>query len=50
MTFVSDALQNKMGALTVEAQNKLVKETAKKEAKAEAKADVEEKKKKVRFS
>jgi hypothetical protein len=41
----SEALQAKMGMLTVEAQSKLEKETAKKEAKAEAKAEAALKKK-----
>jgi hypothetical protein len=40
-----DALTAKMGTLSVEAQSKLEKESAKKEAKAEAKADAEAKKK-----
>lgn len=42
-----DALQSKLSALSVEAQSKLEKETAKKEAKADAKALAEAKKKEV---
>jgi len=47
LTFLrpSEALQAKMGMLTVDAQTKLEKETAKKEAKAEAKAEAALKKK-----
>ena len=44
----SEALQSKLGTLSLEAQAKLEKETAKKEAKAEAKADAALKKKMVR--
>ena len=47
-SFASEALQAKVGTLSLEAQTKLEKETAKKEAKAEAKADAEKKKKLVR--
>lgn len=43
----SEALQAKLGTLSLEAQNKLEKDTAKKEAKAEAKADAALKKKMV---
>jgi hypothetical protein len=39
-----------LGTLSLEAQTKLEKDTAKKEAKAEAKADAAMKKKMVRFS
>ncbi|KAG8937094.1 Translation machinery-associated protein 22 [Tulasnella sp. 419] len=42
-----DALQSKLQSLSVEARQKLEKDTAKKEAKAEAKADAEAKKKKA---
>lgn len=42
---ISEALQAKIGTLSLEAQSKLEKETAKKEAKAEAKADAALKKK-----
>ena len=42
-----EALQAKMGTLSLEAQNKLEEDTAKKEAKAEAKADAAKKKKMV---
>lgn len=45
-----EALQAKMGMLSVEAQSKLEKDTAKKEAKAEAKAEATMKKKMVRLS
>jgi hypothetical protein len=41
----AEALQAKMGMLTVDAQTKLEKESAKKEAKAEAKAEAALKKK-----
>ena len=41
----AEALQAKIGTLTLEAQSKLEKETAKKEAKAEAKAEAALKKK-----
>ena len=44
----SEALQAKLGTLSLEAQAKLEKDTAKKEAKAEAKADAALKKKMVR--
>ena len=40
-----EALQSKIGTLSLDAQAKLEKDTAKKEAKAAAKADAEEKKK-----
>lgn len=40
-----DALSAKVGTLSLEAQTKLEKDTAKKEAKAEAKADAEAKRK-----
>lgn len=43
-----EALQAKLGTLSLEAQTKLEKDTAKKEAKAEAKADAALKKKMVR--
>ncbi|ESK89320.1 eukaryotic translation initiation factor 1-like protein [Moniliophthora roreri MCA 2997] len=43
--YSEEALQNKLGTLSVEAQTKLEKDTAKKEAKAEAKADAALKKK-----
>jgi len=43
--YSEEALQAKMGMLTIEAQNKLEKDTAKKEAKAEAKAEAALKKK-----
>ncbi|KAJ8082700.1 Translation machinery-associated protein 22 [Marasmius tenuissimus] len=43
--YSDEALQNKLGTLSVEAQQKLEKDTAKKEAKAEAKADAALKKK-----
>lgn len=46
--FVVEALQAKVGTLSLEAQSKLEKDTAKKEAKAEAKADAAMKKKMVR--
>lgn len=46
-SILSDALDSKMGALTVEAQAKLEADTAKKEAKAEAKAELAQKKKQV---
>lgn len=42
-----EALQSKIGTLSMEAQAKLEKDTAKKEAKAEAKADAALKKKMV---
>ena len=45
---ISEALQAKIGTLSLEAQEKLEKDTAKKEAKAEAKADAALKKKMVR--
>ena len=41
----AEALQSKIGTLSLDAQAKLEKDTAKKEAKAAAKADAEEKKK-----
>lgn len=44
-----DALTSKVGTLSLEAQSKLEKDTAKKEAKAEAKADAEAKKRQVRI-
>lgn len=43
--FITGALTAKLGTLSVEAQSKLEKDTAKKEAKAEAKADAALKKK-----
>ncbi|KAF9257785.1 density-regulated protein DRP1 [Marasmius fiardii PR-910] len=43
--YSEEALQNKLGTLSVEAQSKLEKDSAKKEAKAEAKADAALKKK-----
>lgn len=43
----AEALQSKLGTLSLEAQSKLEKDTAKKEAKAEAKADAAKKKKMV---
>ena len=43
-----EALQAKIGTLSLEAQEKLEKDTAKKEAKAEAKAETALKKKMVR--
>ncbi|KAG9029056.1 Translation machinery-associated protein 22 [Tulasnella sp. JGI-2019a] len=43
--YSDDALQSKVSALSIEAQSKLEKDTAKKEAKAEAKAEAEAKKK-----
>ena len=46
----TEALQAKIGTLSLEAQEKLEKDTAKKEAKAEAKADAALKKKMVRPS
>jgi hypothetical protein len=46
---LEEALQSKIGTLSLEAQAKLEKDTAKKEAKAEAKADAALKKKMVRF-
>jgi hypothetical protein len=46
---VLEALQAKVGTLSLEAQTKLEKDTAKKEAKAEAKADAALKKKMVRI-
>ena len=45
---ISEALQAKVGTLSLEAQSKLEKDTAKKEAKADAKADAAMKKKMVR--
>ena len=45
-----EALQAKIGTLSLEAQEKLDKDTAKKEAKAEAKADAALKKKMVRLA
>ena len=45
---LADALTSKVGTLSLEAQTKLEKDTAKKEAKAEAKAEAEAKKKQVR--
>lgn len=45
----SEALQAKIGTLSLEAQEKLEKDTAKKEAKAEAKAETALKKKMVRL-
>lgn len=44
---VVEAMQAKLGTLSLEAQSKLEKDTAKKEAKAEAKADAALKKKMV---
>ena len=44
---VTEALQAKLGTLSIEAQTKLEKDAAKKEAKAEAKADAAHKKKMV---
>ena len=44
-----EALQAKVGTLSLEAQTKLEKDSMKKEAKAEAKADAAMKKKMVRF-
>lgn len=44
----TEALQTKLGTLSLEAQTKLEKDTAKKEAKAAAKADAALKKKMVR--
>ncbi len=44
----AEALQAKIGTLSLEAQTKLEKDTAKKEAKAEAKAETALKKKMVR--
>ena len=49
-TLHAEALQAKIGTLSLEAQEKLEKDTAKKEAKAEAKADAALKKKMVRPS
>lgn len=46
----SEALQAKVGTLSLEAQTKLEKDSMKKEAKAEAKADAAMKKKLVRYS
>ncbi|EIM88624.1 density-regulated protein DRP1 [Stereum hirsutum FP-91666 SS1] len=43
--YSDEALQSKLGTLSLEAQSKLEKDTAKKEAKAEAKADAAKKKK-----
>ena len=45
---IAEALQAKICTLSLEAQEKLEKDTAKKEAKAEAKADAALKKKMVR--
>lgn len=45
LTRILEALQAKVGTLSLEAQTKLEKDTAKKEAKAEAKADAALKKK-----
>lgn len=45
---ITEALQAKIGTLSLEAQTKLEKDTAKKEAKAEAKAETALKKKMVR--
>ena len=45
----TEALQAKLGTLSLEAQEKLEKDTAKKEAKAEAKAEAAQKKKMVRI-
>jgi hypothetical protein len=45
---LAEAVQAKLGTLSLEAQNKLEADTAKKEAKAEAKADAALKKKLVR--
>jgi translation initiation factor 1 (eIF-1/SUI1) len=50
MIFCAEAVQAKLGTLSLEAQSKLEKETAKKEAKADAKADAALKKKLVRVS
>ena len=47
-TSIVEAMQAKLGTLSLEAQSKLEKDTAKKEAKAEAKADAALKKKMVR--
>lgn len=47
---IAEALQAKIGTLSLEAQQKLEKDTAKKEAKASAKADAALKKKMVRSS
>ena len=47
MTDPVEALQAKLGTLSLEAQSKLEKDTAKKEAKAVAKADAALKKKMV---
>jgi vacuolar-type H+-ATPase subunit E/Vma4 len=47
MNHLQEALQSKIGTLSLEAQAKLEKDTAKKEAKAEAKADAALKKKMV---
>jgi hypothetical protein len=49
MNHLQEALQSKIGTLSLEAQAKLEKDTAKKEAKAEAKADAALKKKMVCF-
>jgi hypothetical protein len=43
----TEALRTKLGTLSLEAQSKLEKDSAKKEAKAEAKADAALKKKMV---
>ena len=48
-TWFVEALQAKLGTLSLEAQSKLEKDTAAKEAKAEKKADAALKKKMVRF-
>lgn len=45
-----DALAQKVSALSLDQQQKLEKDAAKKEAKAEAKADAEAKKRQVRQS
>ncbi|KAF9516791.1 hypothetical protein BS47DRAFT_1371587 [Hydnum rufescens UP504] len=45
--YSQDALTSKVGTLSLEAQTKLEKDTAKKEAKADAKADAEAKKRQV---
>lgn len=45
-----DALAQKVSALSLDHQQKLEKDAAKKEAKAEAKADAEAKKRQVRLS
>ena len=50
LTSLTEALQAKLGTLSLEAQEKLEKDTAKKEAKAEAKAEAAQKKKMVRIS